>query len=413
MYVTVVSRTGLFLSLVLSSWAALGCTDERIRRLNDDIPALMSNAKVVGLNVSVICAGEPFWQKSFGLANQASKRKLHIDDLFEAASNGKMITAYLVQILANRGVLSLGEEVGDPRMSSGKCGLPTVRELLSHTAGLSNDITAETFVVDCKQKGNFSYAGQGYLVIQALLEQKTQLGTAALFTREVFEPLGMTETTFASLPPGKLVSGHGDLVLGFISRRASVRTVKVTGYSLLASFVALGVSAYFLARNRTWKTKLLTTIATLVVFLAGAIGILSQIIVPVAAGNRANDLASTLKTNVTDLATFVVELLNPSQLDSALIEELFAPVVQVNAQTHWGSGFGIDHASEPPTVWHWGANPGFQSLVVIEPEIGNAVIVLTNTGGLMDYFSETRGGYNAAKSIARIALGRFGHWDID
>ncbi|MCZ6641703.1 MAG: serine hydrolase [Gammaproteobacteria bacterium] len=413
MSVTFLSRTCLFFALALCTETAFSCTDERIEQLTGDIPALMSNAKVVGMNVSLICAGERYWQESFGLANADSNRKLHIDDLFEAASNGKMITAYLVQILANRGVLSLEEEVGDPRLSPAACGSPTVRELLSHTAGLSNDIMAQTFVTDCEQKGNFSYAGQGYLVIQALLEQKTQMNTDALFAREVFEPLGMTATTFASLPPNKLVSGHGDLVLGFVSRRAPAEIVKFTGYSLLASFAALGVSAFLLSRNRTWKLQLLTLFATLVLFLGGAVAILAQIIVPVAAGNRGNDLASTLKTNVTDLSTFVIELLNPSQLDSIRTAELFVPVVEVNADTYWGSGFGVDKASEPPTVWHWGANPGFQSLVVMEPETGNAVIVLTNTGGLLDYFSETRGGHNAAKSVARIALNRNGHWDIN
>ena len=85
----------------------------------------------------------------------------------------------------------------------------------------------------------------------------------------------------------------------------------------------------------------------------------------------------------------------------------------VNAKTHWGSGFGIDKAVESTTLWHWGANPGFQSLVVMEPENRNAVIVLTNTGGLMDYFSEVRGGHNAAKSVVRVALSINGHWDID
>jgi len=407
------SRAGLFLMAVLSSWTAYGCDDARIRQLTDDIPALMLNAKVAGMNVALICDGQPFWQKSFGLANKALGKSLHIDDVFEAASNGKMITAYLVQLLASRGLLSLADEVSDPRLNAEACGSPTVRELLSHTAGLSNDITVEKFVTDCEQKGNFSYAGQGYLVIQGLLERKTGMSIGALFAKEVFEPLEMTATTFDSLPPGTLVSGHGDLVLGFVSRRASDQVVNVTGYSLLTLFAALGALAYLLARNRTWKLKVFITMATLVLFLVGAVAVLSQVMVSVEAGNRANDLASTLKTNVGDLANFVVELLEPSQLDPSRIDELFVPIVQVNAVTFWGSGFGIDMAGGLPTLWHWGANPGFQSLVVMEPETANAVVVLTNTGGLMDYFSEVRGGHNAAKLVARIALGTRGHWDIN
>ena len=38
--------------------------------------------------------------------------------------------------------------------------------------------------------------------------------------------------------------------------------------------------------------------------------------------------------------------------------------------------------------------------------------MLTNTGGFADVVSRRRGGYNAAKRIARRALGVNGRWDL-
>ncbi len=77
-----------------------------------------------------------------------------------------------------------------------------------------------------------------------------------------------------------------------------------------------------------------------------------------------------------------------------------------------GAGIGLDRSVEPTTWWHWGSNPGFQSLVVLEPERGDAIVVLTNTGGGLDNLIGNLGGYNLSKEIARQALGIRGTWDL-
>jgi len=137
------------------------------------------------------------------------------------------------------------------------------------------------------------------------------------------------------------------------------------------------------------------------------------VITPVTGFNRHNDLASSLKTTVTDLTVFTRELLLPTLISENLRNELLVPVADVNSDTQWASGFGIDLATQTPTYWHWGANPGFQSLLVADIKSASAVVVLTNTGGLMDYFSDVYGGHNLAKEIVQIGLNQPGRWDVD
>ena len=91
---------------------------------------------------------------------------------------------------------------------------------------------------------------------------------------------------------------------------------------------------------------------------------------------------------------------------------LFEPQIEVGRGIAWGAGIGLDHSVEPTTWWHWGSNPGFQSLFVLEPERGDAIVVLTNTGGGLDNLIGNLGGYNLSKEIARKALGIRGTWDL-
>jgi len=53
-----------------------------------------------------------------------------------------------------------------------------------------------------------------------------------------------------------------------------------------------------------------------------------------------------------------------------------------------------------------------ESFVVLEPERGDAIVVLTNNGGGLDNLIGNFGGYNLSKEIARRALGIRGTWDL-
>jgi CubicO group peptidase (beta-lactamase class C family) len=78
------------------------------------------------------------------------------------------------------------------------------------------------------------------------------------------------------------------------------------------------------------------------------------------------------------------------------------PQIRINEDNSWGLGMGIQHSSEGDSVWHWGANTGFRSLMVIYPQHDIGVVVLTNSND----------GLELARDIAHIALGGLNAWDI-
>jgi len=86
--------------------------------------------------------------------------------------------------------------------------------------------------------------------------------------------------------------------------------------------------------------------------------------------------------------------------------------VQVSDCIGWSLGLGIDTCGDNITYWQWGSNPGFEGLIVIEPDGKNGIVVLTNTGGSFDVLIPGRGGYIASKNIARKVLGINGAWDL-
>jgi CubicO group peptidase (beta-lactamase class C family) len=134
--------------------------------------------------------------------------------------------------LVDRGALSLDDDVDRWLRSwrvlstSGMSAAVTLRQLLSHTAGLDvggfagYDAVANlpTTVDVLAGRGNspavtrvaapgaeFRYSGGGYTVVQLLIEDVTRLHFAPAMHDLVLSPLGMASSTFAQpLPPSSV-----------------------------------------------------------------------------------------------------------------------------------------------------------------------------------------------------------------
>ena len=152
--------------------------------------------------------------------------------------------------------------------------------------------------------------------------------------------------------------------------------------------------------------------AAAVAVLALLLAVGSRIIVPIETWSSRVLLAASLHTNIEDMSHLALELVRPRKIGAEVRDMLFEPRVDAGRGVAWGAGIGVDRSTEPTTWWHWGSNPGFQSLLVLEPERGDGIVVLTNTGGGLDNLTGDLGGYHFAKQIARRALGVHGRWDL-
>ncbi|MGD1933100.1 MAG: serine hydrolase domain-containing protein [Candidatus Phaeomarinobacter sp.] len=104
--------------------------------------------------------------------------------------------------------------------------------------------------------------------------------------------------------------------------------------------------------------------------------------------------ASSLRGTASEIAYFAQEMIAPRLLDVADLREMTRPHVLVGHGAAdglaWGLGIGVrdrrlSDGDTQRTMWQWGSNPGYSSLLIIEPEARAARVVLTisQSGGAM------------------------------
>lgn len=177
--------------------------------------------------------GRVAWARGYGIADTTVNKPVTPDTLFQAASISKSVTAFAALRLVQRGKLSLDEDVNlrlvswrVPENEFTKIEKVTLRRLLSHTAGMTvpsvggyradepmpttvqvlngEKTSNEPVRVDRVPGKEFRYSGGGYVVVQQLLMDVTGKSFPALMHDLVFEPLGMTHSTFEAPLPKSL-----------------------------------------------------------------------------------------------------------------------------------------------------------------------------------------------------------------
>ena len=106
------------------------------------IATMMRSANIPGLSVAVVDRDRLRFAAGYGLADRSSQRPATAATAYLWFSMTKIVTATAALRLADEGRLDLdapaGEYLGELRMR--RAGQPTVRQLLTHTAGLSNPL---------------------------------------------------------------------------------------------------------------------------------------------------------------------------------------------------------------------------------------------------------------------------------
>jgi len=146
--------------------------------------------------------------------------------LFQAASISKCLTSLCVMKLVQKGKLRLDKDVNNylkdwkVRDKKGNLVKVTLKELLSHTAGIScsgfrgykknkkipliNQILEDKKpannekVYQKYKKGTYHYSGGGYVIIQKILEDILEKSFNKIMEIEIFKPLKMTKSSFGS-----------------------------------------------------------------------------------------------------------------------------------------------------------------------------------------------------------------------
>lgn len=181
-----------------------------------------------GLSIAVVDDGELAATWCAGTADVDTGQPVDARTRFQAGSISKPVAAACALRLVAEGVLGLDDDVSD-RLQSWR--IPdsdgwqpriTLRQLLSHTAGLTvhgfpgypagqpvpslpellngSGNTPPVFVTTMPGL-QFSYSGGGYCVLQQLLVDVTEMAFEELAYELVLEPIGMVDSTYAQPLP--------------------------------------------------------------------------------------------------------------------------------------------------------------------------------------------------------------------
>ncbi len=170
------------------------------------IPEAMTEATVPGLAVAVVRAGELVYERAFGIASLTTGEPVTGSTVFEAASLSKPVFAYRVLELAEEGRLDLdrplAELLDEPWVDDPRLEQITARRVLAHSSGFPNwrpgrwGPSPQPLTIDFEPGSRFSYSGEGYMYLQAVVEQLTGRPLAEELASSVLEPLGMTSSSF-------------------------------------------------------------------------------------------------------------------------------------------------------------------------------------------------------------------------
>jgi CubicO group peptidase (beta-lactamase class C family) len=305
--------------------------------------------QVPGVSVAIIDDGRIAWAGGFGVKEAGTSDAVTTSTLFQAQSISKSVAATATLVLADRGRLSLDEDINTylkswkvPANEFQAHEKVTLRRVLSHSAGLTvggfngyrsgESLPSLLQILNGEQPANNApvrvdtvpgsaarYSGGGMVVMQQLLMDVMGEPFPSLMRRLVLDPLGMTLSTFEQPLPAfrrkDAASGHdgGGLVV-----------------------------------KGKW---------------------------PVQPEMAAGGLWST----PTDLAKWALAITNAwSGRDTRLLSKKTAVEMLIAQKAPFGLGVYLQGTDQALNFFHAGSIWGFRALVVMFPAVGKGAVVMTN-----------------------------------
>lgn len=322
------------LGLVLPASAEVRQLEHRARlwAFERELPALMAEHKVPGLALLLLQEGRPAWSTLQGHGGGAERKPVNAETVFELASMSKPVFAWLAMQLVQAGRLALDRPIVEILPKPFDTPQPgqeriTPRLLLSHQSGLPNWRAGgddAPLLLQAAPGDRFIYSGEGYYLLQQVVESITGLPLQALAERELFGPLGMASSSFAWRPAldARRAWGHDE-----------------AGLALPRQDYGKANSAY------------------------------------------------TLYSSLNDYGRFLAAMLKPGvgstmlqpQVKAADREPVIRPEPARGRAVHWGLGWVLDDTAQGRIAYHSGTNStGYRSYCQFSRDRGSALLMLSN-----------------------------------
>lgn len=324
---------------------SIGAGTEMFARLDE----IASANAVVGYVIGIVSEGRFVSAHAFGERELGTGQCLDTSSILHWASVSKPFVATAIMQLHERGMLDLDspmvEILPDYRTPDARLRRITIRQLLLHTSGLpdvedyqwdrpqyddgalSRWVLEESPRVLLFDPGSArEYSNTGYDILGLVIQRVSGTSFEKYMERNIFAPLGMTETTFVypDVPDRLRTVGHS----------GTGNRVPVEHYPY----------------------------------------------------NRRHAPSSTLNTNVTDMGRFVSALLNGGQLgetrilDARTVDEMWTPRWTVRDRPLKAAAMGwvVEDHDGRRMIRHFGWDDGFRSALIVFPDERSAVFLVTN-----------------------------------
>lgn len=329
-------------------------TETRAESKPPDAARMLEVTRVPGVAVAGMRDAGPF--QLFAGVERAGGPPVTHRTFFPAASLSKPVFAWAVQDLAKQGKIDLNRPLQDYVADLGLEGTArkiTALHVLTHSTGLTNwRFQPNLQLASAFEPGTkWQYSGEGFVLLQRVVEKIAGRPIAEYMRAAVLEPLGMTQSTYAWIPELKSVAASGHDRQGALLERSL---------------------AFYEQRNyETLQKSSLNPASATYEQIAAAYQQNKQTFLPVA---LSPNVAGSLQTTIGDYAVFLAHVLKAAIARS----DDFKARVDVNRDIAWAAGWGVDRSFKTPSLFHWGDGPGFKNFCWVQPARKSALVFFTN-----------------------------------
>jgi CubicO group peptidase (beta-lactamase class C family) len=332
------------------------------KKLDREIERLFQRSESPGLAVGVVKDQELIYAKGFGVMNLKTGGEVTPRTLFHMASVTKPFVATSIVQLLEQKELSLDDRIVEHlpyfEMKDERYATLTIRQFLSHSSGMPD---VEDYHWDEPEYDE----GALERYVRSLTDRELLFEPGEKFTYSnlAFEVLGDLIAKVSGQSFADYVKEHILLSLGMNDSSILIRDVAP----------ALLASGHVLEGGKTKVTEHY-------------------------AYNRRHGPSSCLYSNVVDMSRWAIANMNRGELEGRRIlgassyELLWAPAVEVgvsdNKPVHVGLSWFLSEHVGYQKVYHGGRDIGYQTDLVMAPDAGVAVIVLSNYMGPNNPVSE-------------------------
>jgi D-alanyl-D-alanine carboxypeptidase len=298
-----------------------------------------------GMSISITLNGKSIFKNSYGVADLKSKTDLDSKTNFNIGSLTKQFTAFAILQLAENKKLSLDDHLDKffPGLNKDVAKTVTIRELLTHSSGIIdhydlsdtksmkhahiNDVlnaiqnTYSTYFVP---GSHFRYSNTAYCLLSLIVGQASGMSFAQYLAKNIFIPLGMTQTVVWNENEKIKKEAHG------YEFDTATKSFKRSGADENIFFSTEGDGGIY--------------------------------------------------TSVDDYLKWFAALQSGKILFKEMISQARSPQFVIDSGKHLSYGYGwfIDESTAPRKVYHSGSNGGFRAYSFSLPEENFLIVIFSN-----------------------------------